>query len=81
MNQIIRAPTFNDAVDIITEGFVNYLPFERCGLFSYSSNDEIGFGLSGDAMIEMQYEKSQKILKIYRLLIMDYNFYACSAMA
>lgn len=44
---IIRARTFNDAVDIITEGFVNYLPFERCGLFSYSSNDEIGFGLSG----------------------------------
>lgn len=44
---IIRARTFNDAVDIITEGFVNYLPFERCALFSYSTNDEIGFGLSG----------------------------------
>ncbi|MFD2129799.1 LuxR C-terminal-related transcriptional regulator [Pseudogracilibacillus auburnensis] len=44
---VIRARTFSDALEIITEGFVNYLPFERCAIFSYSQNDEIGFGLSG----------------------------------
>lgn len=29
------------------KGFTSYLPFERCGIFSYSPNDEIGIGLSG----------------------------------
>lgn len=43
---IIRARTFNDALETITEGFVNYLPFERCAIFSYSKTDELGFGLS-----------------------------------
>lgn len=44
---IIRSRTFNDALETITEGFVNYLPFERCAIFSYSKTDELGFGLSG----------------------------------
>lgn len=43
---IIRARTFNHALETITEGFVNYLPFERCAIFSYSKTDELGFGLS-----------------------------------
>jgi len=43
---ILRARTFNDALEAITEGFVNYLPFERCAIFSYSKTDELGFGLS-----------------------------------
>lgn len=43
---IIRSRTFNDALQTITEGFVNYLPFERCAIFSYSQTDELGFGLS-----------------------------------
>ena len=44
---IIRSQTFDEAVENITEGFVNYLPFERCALFSYSINDQMGFGLFG----------------------------------
>lgn len=43
---IVRTRTFDDALDTITEGFVNYLPFERCAIFSYSKTDELGFGLS-----------------------------------
>src|SRR5699024_5521222 len=43
---ILRARSFNDALESITEGFVNYLPFERCAIFSYSKTDETGFGLS-----------------------------------
>lgn len=43
---ILRARNFNDALETITEGFVNYLPFERCAIFSYSKTDELGFGLS-----------------------------------
>lgn len=43
---ILRTRSFNDALEAITEGFVNYLPFERCAIFSYSKTDELGFGLS-----------------------------------
>src|SRR5699024_7601166 len=44
---ILPVRTFDDALDTITKGFVNYLPFERCAIFSYSKTEEIGFGLSG----------------------------------
>src|SRR5699024_3974226 len=44
---ILPVRTFDDALDTITEGFVNYLPFERCAIFFYSKTEEIGFGLSG----------------------------------
>ncbi|MGP4105711.1 response regulator transcription factor [Virgibacillus sp. L01] len=44
---IMRSRTYNEAVENITAGFVNYLPFERCALFSYSVNDQMGFGLFG----------------------------------
>ena len=44
---IMRSLTLNEAVENITSGFVNYLPFERCALFSYSNSDQSGFGLFG----------------------------------
>lgn len=46
-DSIIRARNFNDALETITEGFINYLPFKRCAIFSYSKADETGFGLAG----------------------------------
>src|SRR5699024_9265150 len=36
----------HEALKIITEGFVHYLPFERSAIFSYST-DDTGIGLSG----------------------------------
>ncbi|WP_102027086.1 response regulator transcription factor [Salirhabdus sp. Marseille-P4669] len=44
---MMRAKSLNDALETITSGFVKYLPFERCALFSYSTNDKMGFGLHG----------------------------------
>lgn len=44
---ILRSHTYNEALENITAGFVNYLPFERCALFSYSVNEQMGFGLFG----------------------------------
>lgn len=44
---IIRVQNFNEALETITEGFINYLPFKRCAIFSYSKTDEVGFGLAG----------------------------------
>lgn len=44
---MIRSSTYENAVENITAGFVNYLPFERCALFSYSDNDQMSFGLHG----------------------------------
>ncbi|MEB5456001.1 response regulator transcription factor [Virgibacillus pantothenticus] len=44
---ILQAKTFDEALELVTKGFINYLPFERCGIFSYSPNDEVGIGLSG----------------------------------
>ncbi|WP_164667971.1 helix-turn-helix transcriptional regulator [Virgibacillus doumboii] len=45
--KIMRAQTYDEAVENITAGFVNYLPFDRCALFSYSINEQMGFGLFG----------------------------------
>ncbi|GGH85087.1 DNA-binding CsgD family transcriptional regulator [Pullulanibacillus pueri] len=44
---IIRSQTLYEAVQNITYGFVQFLKFERCALFSYSDKEESGFGLSG----------------------------------
>ncbi|HEX7064225.1 MAG TPA: response regulator transcription factor [Bacillales bacterium] len=44
---IMRSRNLNEAIRNITFGFVNYLPFERCALFAYSTDDRSGFGLSG----------------------------------
>ncbi|MBM7714180.1 DNA-binding CsgD family transcriptional regulator [Bacillus thermophilus] len=44
---IMQAKSFKEALELVTKGFTDYLPFERCGIFSYSPNDEIGIGLSG----------------------------------
>jgi DNA-binding CsgD family transcriptional regulator len=44
---IMRSQNFKEAVETITAGFVNYLPFERCALFSYSVDEQMGFGLFG----------------------------------
>lgn len=43
---ILRAQSYDDALEYITEGFVNYLPFERCAIFSYGKTGELGFHLS-----------------------------------
>ena len=44
---IIRSRNLNAAIKNITTGFVKYLPFERCALFSYSPADHSIFGLRG----------------------------------
>ncbi|MFU0789782.1 response regulator transcription factor [Virgibacillus proomii] len=44
---IMQAKSFKEALELVMKGFTKYLPFERCGIFSYSHNDEIGIGLSG----------------------------------
>src|SRR5699024_8524422 len=43
---IIKAHTLDKALEMITTGFVHYLPFKRCAIFSYSKQEEIAFGLS-----------------------------------
>lgn len=47
---IMRSKTYNEALDNITSGFVNYLPFERCALFAYSNDDQSGFGLNAHSL-------------------------------
>src|SRR5699024_5670319 len=44
---IMRSQSLDEATENITSGFVHYLPFERCALFSYSVNDQMSFGLFG----------------------------------
>ncbi|HEU5139298.1 MAG TPA: response regulator transcription factor [Bacillales bacterium] len=44
---IMRSQSLNEAIENVTSGFVNYLPFERCALFAYSTVDQRGFGLFG----------------------------------
>lgn len=49
---ILRAKNYNDALEYIAEGFVNYLPFGRCAIFSYGKTDELGFHLSAHRLDE-----------------------------
>lgn len=44
---IMRSKTLAEAVEQISVGFIKFLPFERCALFSYSMNEQMGFGLFG----------------------------------
>ncbi|WP_054753763.1 response regulator transcription factor [Piscibacillus salipiscarius] len=44
---IINSNDYDEAIEAISEGYVKYLPFERCALFSYSMNEGMGFGLYG----------------------------------
>lgn len=44
---IIKSRTFDEVLSNVTSGFVNYLPFKRCALFSYSVTEQKSFGLAG----------------------------------
>lgn len=44
---IYRADSFEETVENIAFGFVHFLPFDRCALFSYSGNENSGLGLFG----------------------------------
>lgn len=44
---ILHSANYHEAIENITAGFVNYLPFERCALFSYSLDKEMGFEIYG----------------------------------
>lgn len=44
---IMRSQNLYEAIENISFGFVNYLPFERCALFAYSDTEQKGFGLFG----------------------------------
>lgn len=44
---IMQSTNYEEAVENITAGFVKFLPFERCALFSFSVNEQTGFGLFG----------------------------------
>jgi len=44
---IIQAKNLQETLEKISAGFVNYLPFERAALFSYSQTDHSGIGIFG----------------------------------
>jgi len=45
--KVMGSQTFVEAVENITNGFVEFLPFERCALFSYNRESHMGLGLYG----------------------------------
>src|SRR5699024_7307641 len=47
---VMRSTTYQDAAENITKGFVDYLPFERSALFSYSLQDTAGIGVHGQGL-------------------------------
>lgn len=47
---VMRSTTYQDAAENITRGFVDYLPFERSALFSYSLQDKAGIGVHGQGL-------------------------------
>lgn len=55
---IMRSKSYQEALENIASGFVNYLPFERCALFAYSNTEQIGIGLFAHSLSN---EKIQSI--------------------
>jgi len=47
---IMRSRSYQEAIENITAGFVNYLPFERSALFSYTLNDDAGIGMHAQGL-------------------------------
>src|SRR5699024_1117533 len=46
----MRSRSYQEAIENITAGFVNYLPFERSALFSYTLNDDAGIGMHAQGL-------------------------------
>lgn len=44
---LLPARSADEAVNAITKGIVEYMPFKRCALFLYNQSDEKGIGVSG----------------------------------
>lgn len=51
---IIKSQNFNELIKNIADGLVNYFPYERCAIFSYSATDELSFGLLGKHVNDLE---------------------------
>ncbi|WP_158598388.1 LuxR C-terminal-related transcriptional regulator [Falsibacillus albus] len=47
LQRLLHTSSSREAVEAISQGLVDYMPFKRCGLFIYSPNDERGIGVFG----------------------------------
>ncbi|MBS4213622.1 response regulator transcription factor [Neobacillus rhizophilus] len=47
LQHLLLSRSAGDAVNAITTGLVEYMPFERCALFLYNQYEEKGIGVSG----------------------------------
>jgi DNA-binding CsgD family transcriptional regulator len=47
LQSLLRSKNASKAVELITEGLVDYLPFSRCALFIYSPGEHSGVGVYG----------------------------------
>src|SRR5699024_7642199 len=47
---IMRSRSYQESIENITAGFVNYLPFERSALFSYTLYDVAGIGIHAQGL-------------------------------
>jgi DNA-binding CsgD family transcriptional regulator len=47
LQRLIHSRNPDEAVQAISKGFVDYMPFKRCALFLYNQYEEIGIGVSG----------------------------------
>ncbi|WP_409304307.1 LuxR C-terminal-related transcriptional regulator [Peribacillus sp. SCS-155] len=54
LQSLVRSDTAAEAIQLITDGLVDYLPFNRCALFIYSPGQHSGVGVSG-CNIEREY--------------------------
>lgn len=76
--KVMGSQTFMEAVQNIANGFVEFLPFERCAIFSYNRNKQMGFGLYGrhldvDAIKQIT-ENIQNVPIVHRQLKLLENY-------
>jgi DNA-binding CsgD family transcriptional regulator len=57
---LMSAKTFEETVEKIASGFVKYLPFERCAVFSYIQEKQVMAGLFGYAVDDQEIKKIEE---------------------
>jgi DNA-binding CsgD family transcriptional regulator len=57
---LMSAKTFEETVERIGSGFVKYLPFERCAVFSYIQEKQVMAGLFGYAVDDQEIKKIEE---------------------
>lgn len=75
LQRLLTANSASTAIQAITEGLVDYMPFKRCALFLYSSAENKGFGVSS---YNLDFPSVQEMTRSLQLALLKKHFLTLS---